>query len=1158
MERIRLPLTGVQRAVNRNALEGATQQNPRDVTGFDLDRQGGYLATWKRSSSGILTLSETVRAYSPDGSALLSNSHVLLNEEEHDMSGGSISGLEQFLVPRAGILARPRVLGEDSYDTGAFFRDVFGNVGDLNRVASLSFTEGAAGGNVVADTYRFLALFMAPTSAGLVTYQALTEEHTVSSDVDSLTVTVDTVIPHGYRMRMYWWKTSYDPADEPSFFDMGVGTDASLSLGGMVSDGTNMTVELTDTRDSEWVSPSDDALAVFGGVRVEAHQERIWGVGTSTSFVGPFSAGLSPERYFKWTAEDTGHAIDTPNSATLNAINAQTTTLVSFNGGVQWSTGSGEATNRDDFTTNYSTGSGAVKAVVAPSSGKLWVLRDDRLIEFDTDHETELGAHALTAPTGSFTNTPSARSFAMDGSDNFYVLWASYVTSGGSTLNEWGVEKLNSSLTSQWVYHESESGSLGTNGHIVADSSGNSYFQKSPDRDDTFVVKLNTSGAKQWEQGSSIVSDAPVDIAINSAGSRIVSFDEHAVRMFTSAGSLVWSRDIESAYQSYANHMVDFDGDGNVLYSYTGSSTARVTKVDPSDGSTIEASPKLGDEAIVGVVQDSAGFYYAISRLNGEVRKFSFVGGVEWTLTGQGGAALHGVNLIDVNTISVARTDEVEGYLISDSWYFPFSKRGTQFEVGLKSLRNPEDDESVRFYAKVDDVELEVGNPIPNDNGNTTFSSLANFLSRSNVQFSIDLADGTSSAVTVTVRDSDDVTQYTRTSSVHSDWPSSFTSSTSELQVLGYYPGLAGLTGEVTHSAFYVEWYDDDSASTVEAKADAEDYSPGSNTFTSSSTGEQWTLDSVNGNVHGGLANLTTALPGRETIIYSETGHVNLASYFNYVHVDFQMSPNGVTALASTPAGLLVFGDNETMVFRGDPDGQDFAIQRAFGVFGCDVGVTPGRLGGIVFPIWNGRVYMISLGMGDVDFGSGIEDISDPVFDPQDPFVQVVGEPRSRQVIARTESGVVVRYSPQRQAWFTDVWSEADDLVRLLPYPDDKGTRYVVGSELHVAEEGASAPFATWEHLDLGDKVQRLLWRRAYMYTNDAYAGTPELEFDSGLASGTITGLEEGPGEFVFTFPKGTVAPKMTELKFTMNGASLGDSLEAPIEIEFQPRYRRR
>lgn len=362
------------------------------------------------------------------------------------------------------------------------------------------------------------------------------------------------------------------------------------------------------------------------------------------------------------------------------------------------------------------------------------------------------------------------------------------------------------------------------------------------------------------------------------------------------------------------------------------------------------------------------------------------------------------------------------------------------------------------------------------------------------------------------------------------------------------------------------------SGSSEVMRVQASDWRPNSS-LTSTETGEVWSVDNVVELV-GGAPPLVAHLKPENTVIYSDFGFVNFASsYEQYVQVPLTNSER-ITGLASTPAGLLALGNNEAFLVRSDPALQDFSVQRFMGTIGCDEGTRPAKLGGHVAVIWKGRLFGISLGMGDVDFGSGLTDLGKPVFDPEDPFVQVVGEPRSRQFVVRTVGGRVLRLNLDEQKWTTDpydgaVYSGGDsDLVGLpvrllLPTAGEEGSYYLLGDELRMVEYAnlvdPGSPELVWEHLDVPeDRHAKKLWRRVRVYLSDSYGGRPTLDYEIGGRSGSVSGTREGTGEWVFTLPGGLVSNKITSMTLNLVDAAWGDTMEPPLVIEYQPRYTRR
>ena len=380
------------------------------------------------------------------------------------------------------------------------------------------------------------------------------------------------------------------------------------------------------------------------------------------------------------------------------------------------------------------------------------------------------------------------------------------------------------------------------------------------------------------------------------------------------------------------------------------------------------------------------------------------------------------------------------------------------------------------------------------------------------------------------------------------------------------------------------------------------DYTPPGTTWVSLATGETWAATSADYLVTETQSfeapdEAVIARP-ETTLVYSEVGSVNRGSVENFLELR-PISSSGITALASTPAGLVVFMENETFLVRGDPLSPDFSAQRLSGTLGNDRNVVPGRLGGVVFPIYKGQVYAIALGMGDVDFGSGIDNISLPVWKPEDPFVQVVGEPQTNHIVCLTQSGRIYRYDATRQAWFNDPYdlddsdaSEGGNGVRfILPAAFDQtyGSRYLVGEELQVMDlHGQDPPRVSWGNLDVGDKHTDKLWRRVEVATNREYVGPPVLEFivrgngsqaaafvqlegdfDAPLVlegggsmltlerTNQVVGVSTGDGRWVFSLRRGRVGAVM-DMRLILRDFTRNDVLEAPLAIEVARRSRPR
>jgi hypothetical protein len=352
----------------------------------------------------------------------------------------------------------------------------------------------------------------------------------------------------------------------------------------------------------------------------------------------------------------------------------------------------------------------------------------------------------------------------------------------------------------------------------------------------------------------------------------------------------------------------------------------------------------------------------------------------------------------------------------------------------------------------------------------------------------------------------------------------------------------------------------------VLALGDVNDYDPvvDLTTWTSSSpAGETWNTVSFADMVveyRGITPEVLTgpSINANLTVIYSAVGSVNRGTLDNFI-VFTPLSSSRITALSSTPAGLIVFLENETFLIRGDPATQNLEVQRLSGTIGNDVNNIPARIGNVIFPIYQGEIYGVNLGGGDVDFGGGLANISQPVWKPDDSFVQVVGEPLRNHVVAVTNQGRVFRFDVVTQQWLNDVFDDFEGLEYVIGATVTRkfGVRYNIAGYLEVVDSDlVDAPLVKWADLDMGDKNLMKLWRRIEVYTNGS-SGAPVLRWAARGLSGTVAGLDNGNGRWVFTLPRGVVSVK-ADLEFEFVGAGSAFTLEPPVVIEFAPRYRER
>ena len=305
----------------------------------------------------------------------------------------------------------------------------------------------------------------------------------------------------------------------------------------------------------------------------------------------------------------------------------------------------------------------------------------------------------------------------------------------------------------------------------------------------------------------------------------------------------------------------------------------------------------------------------------------------------------------------------------------------------------------------------------------------------------------------------------------------------------------------------------------------------------------------------------TTVNLGRQgegfTIAYSELGYLNMAAPGNYLRVDETQSTS-ITDLSSGPGqNLYVFLENEIFTVYGDPAfAQDTRVEN-FGIRRISEGIghngtsKVAKLGGLLFCIHNGEIYAITSPQNPP------ERISAPVFDPEDPFTHVFGDPANNHLVAYRSTGGYMRFSMKHQQWFSDN-QLAEPPTYFLPDVEQVVVHKTDGTTNFVTDaDGTQVVSFGFDGLDLGDKTRHKLWRRAIVHTSPDYSGTATLTYTVRGTSGAVTGSDQGEGRIVYTFPRGLVAPT-ADLTFSFTGMLRADSIEPPFVVEYVPRYRER
>lgn len=319
------------------------------------------------------------------------------------------------------------------------------------------------------------------------------------------------------------------------------------------------------------------------------------------------------------------------------------------------------------------------------------------------------------------------------------------------------------------------------------------------------------------------------------------------------------------------------------------------------------------------------------------------------------------------------------------------------------------------------------------------------------------------------------------------------------------------------------------------------------------------------------------------TLIWSRTGTVNLWESSNWLKVPAQNSV-AITGLASSPAGLLVYCNNETFLVRGDPDQPaSFSIQLLSGVAGHTNDSTypfmfrPARVGGAVFSVHEGRVIGQSLNVPDLNQSAAVSVISEEIYAFDDRVVQVVTEPSTQSILAMTENEFIYRFHAREGLWSDNAYGKndgvvTDDIYYMLPGQDANaydGTEYMystTGSVPTNARVARVPSVATdpeemrvkWSDLDFGDKHGLKLYR-AVELTLSSSANTTSFtvtySVDNGAQSGSLTMDEVTDERWVGYFPAGVVGAKLT-LEVRINAGDFGVKWHPPLLIHYSPRRR--
>lgn len=300
---------------------------------------------------------------------------------------------------------------------------------------------------------------------------------------------------------------------------------------------------------------------------------------------------------------------------------------------------------------------------------------------------------------------------------------------------------------------------------------------------------------------------------------------------------------------------------------------------------------------------------------------------------------------------------------------------------------------------------------------------------------------------------------------------------------------------------------------------------------------------------------------------YTEPAFANLLRPDNYLPLRPGQS-TAFTGLLSTPSGLMVFFDNEVFVVDGDPAAGTLGYELYPDIIGNDEGVTPCRVGGVPFCIWDGQVYAL--------VGGKAEPVSSPVYRQADPFVRIVAESSERSLLALTQAGEVWRYHLEGAFWLVD--PSSNGIRELLPNNRANATdntHYVTNTNAVVVtrRDGTPAtPSITYRGINFGNPRQRYSIYRVrlpveglivetdrtalgynealvpHLYAVRADTNLIDIDTPSGLTAIIAKQDEE---MFTWTLPLGAAKSRFIDLRMEFQSLGYGHVVSPSIEVTY-------
>jgi len=162
----------------------------------------------------------------------------------------------------------------------------------------------------------------------------------------------------------------------------------------------------------------------------------------------------------------------------------------------------------------------------------------------------------------------------------------------------------------------------------------------------------------------------------------------------------------------------------------------------------------------------------------------------------------------------------------------------------------------------------------------------------------------------------------------------------------------------------------------------------------------------------GGVQPVTERPKSPSKIYWTDPVDLHIHRVWAWIENPTAAEGEPLTGMVGTSFGLLIFSSSNCWVFDGDFQSvQGTRLQKYPTPVGHDIEArtAPVAFSGGAISIWNGQLWEIS--------GGQSSHVSQPVFDPLDPFVGVAVDSVNGDLLAQTANGRLYRFDAQTKTW---------------------------------------------------------------------------------------------------------------------------------------------